>query len=376
MGRYGESLRAAANPLGITPELWAESRAHATVMLHACAKALALPEDERRARKKDDDEVDPIYDLLAPATMGSLWACCRARLTDSLSAMETLVRISLETVVELAEDSPVELRAAAVVRAAKVINRIGSLHIQAAAFSYDAELLAQVEQAIADDRSQLARDLHDRLGTTLVLAFRNLELYRAKVAVNGPGARNLAAIEESLHEATSFTRGLISGLRAEAPLTSLSEALNGCVDELNILALPVTVSVNGDETWVPAAFRDEIFLVVREFIRNSFAHAAANAISVRVGITPRRVDVEASDDGLGFPCHIRPGDQLAGQRVRVGAGGGTGLVAMWERTTQLGGEFSMTSAPGKGTRMRLWIPLPRRGSGAADLDHGNQAVSA
>lgn len=364
--RYHQSLLDNANPLGVTPELWAESRTHATEMLRACVRALEPPQP---------GDV-PGSDLLAPSTMGSLWACCRARLTDSLTGMESLVRITLEVVVDLAAECPAEERAEVIARAAREINRIGALHIQAAAFSYDAELLYQIEQANAGDRARLARDIHDRLGNSLVLAFRNLELYQAKAGATSD-TPHLSAIEESLKEATDFTRGLISGLRAGAPLTGLSEALDSCVDELNFREIPVTIQVHGDETWLPTEHRDELFLIVREFLRNSFAHAAADTVTVRVGISPRRVDVEAFDDGRGFSYQVRP--DLRPSRVPRDPGSrplGTGLAAMQERTEHLGGEFSLSSTPGKGTRMRLWVPLPQRQHAVRDDHEGTSVVIA
>jgi signal transduction histidine kinase len=87
-------------------------------------------------------------------------------------------------------------------------------------------------------------------------------------------------------------------------------------------------------------------------------------ISVEVGIGPHSVDVEAYDDGRGFTLDTERGAALTGQAHGDGnpAGhcGGTGLAVMQERAEQLGGQFFLFSVPGKGTRMRLWVPLPRR----------------
>lgn len=339
--RYHQQLLAVGNPLGTTPELWAESKTHASLLLASCAQAIDLPEDVPEGRDFGDD-------LREASALGSLWACCRARLTDSLTAMDCLVRIALDTVVDLVADLPAEQRATVIARGARLINKICGLHTRAAAFSYDAYLLRQIEQANADDRMALARDIHDRLGATLVLAFRHLELYRAKTDREDLGAEHLAAIQKSLEDATNFTRRTISGLRADAPLHSLVESLDNCASSLNFRNLPVHIAVNGDETWLSEHVRAEIFLVLHEFMRNSFAHAAPESVAIRVGISPHRVDVEALDDGIGF-------DPSATQQ-RDGAG----LSVMRERTERLGGQFFLTSARNRGTCMRLWIPLPKR----------------
>lgn len=346
---YRRDLTEAANPLGTTPELWEESRAHAVLMLQACAQVIDLPEGTPQEHK-------PGADLLSVSAMGALWACCRARLTDSLSAMEALVRITFDKAVLLAEQFPAARRAALIARAGRVINEISSLHARAAALSYDRYLLRQIEQANAEDRTRLARDIHDRLGNSLVLAFRHLEIYRARLSAGlDTGDQHITAIQQSLEEATAFTRGLINGLRAEAPLTSLSEALAGCAGKLNFRKLPVHIAVDGDETWLPAHHREELFLVLREFLRNSFAHAEPTSIGVQVGISPHRVDVEAYDDGRGF---VLPDGREDPARV-PGRRRGSGLIGMRERVEDLGGLFSLSSAPGEGTRMRLWVPLPK-----------------
>lgn len=345
--RYHRSLLAIGNPLGTTPELWAESSTHAAMLLSSCAQVIDLPADA-----VEDEDFGA--DLTVSAMLGSLWACCQARLTDSLRAMEILSRIAVDTVVGILSEAPVERRGELIAHAVRVINRIAGLHIRAAAFSYDAYLLRQIEEANVGDRRRLARDIHDHLGSTLVLAFRQLELYRRKVGPVEAGERHLAAIERSLQEATDVTRGLISGLRAESPPASLGESLNGSAEALNINGLPVHIAVNGDETWLPDHYRAELFLVLREFLRNSFTHAAPDTITIRVGISPHRVDVEALDDGIGFD----PSAPGTGRR-----GGGTGLAAMRERVEHLGGHFALTSAPGRGTCMRLWISMAKRPRG-------------
>jgi signal transduction histidine kinase len=339
VGRYRETLLRLANRLGTTPELWVVSEKHAALMLEACARMLDFPPEDVADRAGDED-------LLASTAIGGLWAGSQARLVDLLSAMEALERHAFDAVVELAAEVPAEDRAAVLARAAAAIGRIGSRHARNAAQNYDAYLLRQIEQANSAERAKLARELHDRLGNSLMLAFRHLELYRMTTGSHPHGEKHFAAIRASLREATGFARDLISGLRSEAPLTNLAEAIGDCVATLNLRGLPVDIAVHGDETWLPAHHRDEIFLVVREFLRNSFAHAMAASISVRIRISPVLAEIEAADDGRGFVL----GE--TGRRV-------SGLSSMRERTEHLGGQFALFTKPGGGTRIVAWVPLPR-----------------
>lgn len=196
---------------------------------------------------------------------------------------------------------------------------------------------------------RLAREVHDHLGGSLALALRHLELYRVKTrtADADPAAeRHLAAVDDALREATALTRGLVAGLRdtGAAAHEGLEEALRRQVDRLNLAGLPVRLTVEGDGTRVPPAHRREIALVVGEFLRNSFGHADPRTLTIAVRISGHRVTLRAADDGRGFH-HDAPGGHRGG------------LTAMRERVARLGGRCLLLSAPRKGTRLLLWVPL-------------------
>ncbi|WP_405981904.1 sensor histidine kinase [Streptomyces sp. NBC_00158] len=205
--------------------------------------------------------------------------------------------------------------------------------------------------APADDCcGSLARDVHDHLGASLALALRHLELYRVKTrtAKADPAAeRHLAAVHDALREAAAQTRGLAAGLRdigAAAASEGLEEALRRQVDRLNLAGLPVRLTVEGDESRVPPAHRRELVLVVGEFLRNSFGHADPRNLTVGVRISGHRITLRAADDGRGFHR-----DAPGGHRG--------GLTAMRERVARLGGRSLLLSAPRRGTRLLLWVPL-------------------
>lgn len=109
------------------------------------------------------------------------------------------------------------------------------------------------------------------------------------------------------------------------------------------------VSVRGDEAHIaPQVVRDELFLILREGVRNAVTHSGAETIKVEVDITESRVKATVEDDGRGF----EPGEE-------VYRAGGTGLASMKERTALLGGNISLVSVPGEGTRVEIFLPLPR-----------------
>ncbi len=143
-----------------------------------------------------------------------------------------------------------------------------------------------------------------------------------------------------------MTRGLSRELRS----TSADEGLEVALSDLLSSAAPdgmrSWVSVEGDEALVPPQVRDELFLTLREGVRNAVSHSGASTMSVKLSITEDHVTATVEDDGRGF--------DPAGA-----ASGGTGISSMRERVTLLGGNLGLTSTSGKGARIEVSIPLPR-----------------
>jgi len=88
-------------------------------------------------------------------------------------------------------------------------------------------------------------------------------------------------------------------------------------------------------------------MLIREALQNAIRHAAPKNLSVVLGFDARQLRVEIEDDGRGFDPGVDHYKDLHHY----------GLVGMRERVEQLGGEFHLASSPGKGTRLRLTIPI-------------------
>jgi signal transduction histidine kinase len=99
-------------------------------------------------------------------------------------------------------------------------------------------------------------------------------------------------------------------------------------------------------------------MLVREAVQNAVAHAAPRNIAVLLSFDSRCLRVEIQDDGCGFEAPLS----------RSPDGHHFGLTGMRERVEKLGGEFQLSSYPGKGTQVRLSIP-------AAQSTHGNRLQS-
>lgn len=196
-------------------------------------------------------------------------------------------------------------------------------------------------EAVAEhEYRRLVRDLHDRVGNDIAAAIAALE-----GADTDAGRARAATL---MRTALTNVRSTIGTLRS-APLTldlhtSLCEYLE--VDGSHDAA--VQVRMTGDQATVPARTRDELFLIVREAVRNAIRHAHAAAITVDITIGADEVHVIVADDGVG----------LGDARARGATGGG--LVTMRERAESLGGVVAITGGPGEGTTVDIRVPLMGR----------------
>jgi signal transduction histidine kinase len=151
---------------------------------------------------------------------------------------------------------------------------------------------------------------------------------------------------EAVQEAMRTLRAVTSELRLTEPQQNLVKAMRAAFGTLPSGDATITLNVNGDETWAPAAVKDESFLVILEAVRNAAAHANPKRIIVNVHIAPYELRAYIDDDGSGF----EPDQAIGHERV--------GLASMRERTVLMGGQFSISSSPGDGTHVKIFVPFP------------------
>lgn len=221
--------------------------------------------------------------------------------------------------------------------------------------------LRRVREIHAADRGRLAREIHDWLGNHISLAVRHLELYEIYQGTGSPRAnQEVAQARTVLGEVLAEARRLVADLRPQPPVTDLATAIGAFVRAAYPPSITVRVEVAGPADLVPDSTRQELFLVIREALRNTLSHSRANSVVVLVNIVPGQVHAVVSDHGVGFDVDA------------VAAGGrGYGLVSMRERTELLGGTFALTSAPGQGTRLEIRVPLMERNYVDDSADRGH-----
>jgi signal transduction histidine kinase len=197
----------------------------------------------------------------------------------------------------------------------------------------------------AHERRIISRELHDRVAHAMGVVHQSLQLHEA-LRDRDPekAAEKLELAKRLTLEAMGQTRDLSRALRGEEAGEDLRVALSGMLSDLVPEGVARELSVAGDEGAIPDEAREQLFLVLREAVRNAASHSGAAKISVSVVVDGRRVVGAVEDDGRGF--------EKTGGPEESG-----GLAHMAERASLLGGACSVESAPGEGTRVEVNLPV-------------------
>jgi signal transduction histidine kinase len=207
------------------------------------------------------------------------------------------------------------------------------------------------ELAIVEERTRLARELHDSVAQKLFALRLTADAAGGMVEADPQRARShLGQIAALAREAAEELRAAVSELRpAELDEDGLAQAMRkqiDVVDRANQTSGGPRVAFRQQPiSALPPAHEQVVLRVAQEALHNALRHAQAKHIEVSLGPLPRGGAVLAVvDDGSGF-------DVRSGSAER-----GLGLVSMRERADSVGGRVQVDSAPDQGTTVRLEVP--------------------
>jgi CheB methylesterase/Histidine kinase-, DNA gyrase B-, and HSP90-like ATPase len=243
-----------------------------------------------------------------------------------------------------------------------------NLLMETAAGVYGENLIAVVLSGTGTDGTEGARTISQAGGTLIIQDPETADFGEMPLSL----APSTVDIVASLEEIGPVLKNLISGIavRKEAPEEEgreleqtrnlsaelrRSETENGLVPALQDLlevAVPDEVdaelSISGAESLLPEHQRGQLYVILREAVRNAARHSGCRHLTVGVDITPEEVSGYVEDDGRGFEGN---GD----------GNGGLGLRSIKERTALLDGTARVYSSPQGGAGVRVLLPL--RGGG-------------
>jgi two-component system nitrate/nitrite sensor histidine kinase NarX len=218
---------------------------------------------------------------------------------------------------------------------------------QLALLLQNSSLMVQLEyQTMLDERTRLAREIHDGLAQTL--AFLKIQAAQMQNHLSRGETERLNSLLQSSYRTISDAyldaRQAIDNLR-RTPSPGLrdwlSELLEDFSDASGIKAELSVSSVAGD---FPPTIQAQLIRIVQESLSNVRKHAHASRVSVSARERDGEFLLEVRDDGIGFSPDA------------LGGGSRYGLRGMRERSEMIGADFQILSQPGQGTVVSLRLP--------------------
>ena len=206
------------------------------------------------------------------------------------------------------------------------------------------------------ERRRLARDLHDSVVQSLTALVADLDYFRLRqLAVSDEADRRVAERVETwqalARESLVAIREALGGLRLPAEVDlGLESSLEILVASLRNAGYRVECECEDWPAALPGDVTTNVYYIVREALTNIEKHAQATSIHICMFNYEGHVHISIADDGRGI--------RQDGLVTSGGSGYHQGIMGMKERVALLGGRVTFDSAPGRGTRVDIDIPLP------------------
>ncbi|MFC5469986.1 histidine kinase [Cohnella suwonensis] len=215
----------------------------------------------------------------------------------------------------------------------------------------NAELASQARMtAVVEERQRLARELHDAVSQQLfAISMTATAVGRTMDNDFERARRQVELIEEMASAAQSEMRALLLHLRpVHLEGKRLAQAIPELVEEMKA-KVPVDIAIDLEEDLhLNKGVENHLFRIVQEALSNTLRHAKATKMDIVLHRRGDAVRLGIRDNGIGFDPQVRKQASY-------------GMTNMEERVNELGGSLNIASAPGKGTRIEIRVPLMAEG---------------
>ena len=217
-----------------------------------------------------------------------------------------------------------------------------------------------------DERRRIARELHDETAHSLITIARRLELHQATEsdpdrlarlnelqAMVADALRGVREIGRDLRPLALEDLGLVPALRA---LVRAARVGDGAIPDAKL-------RVTGQPAHLSSEQELALYRITQEALMNIRKHARATGVRVDLTFDAETVRLEVNDDGEGF--------EMPASLTELAQRDSFGLIGIQERVWAVGGMLSIQSAPGRGTQLRVTMPIANeapRSVGAPGFD--------
>jgi two-component system sensor histidine kinase UhpB len=213
-------------------------------------------------------------------------------------------------------------------------------------------LAARLEAIREEERTRIAREIHDEVGQALTALKMDLAWLAKKVPPRGkPVRQKLRSMEgvidgtmDALHRILAELRpGVLDDLGLPAAIRWLAEEFKRRTE------IVCTVHMTGGEPQLDSGQATAVFRILQEALTNVARHAQARHVEIRLHALPTAFELVVTDDGRGItPAEVR-------------ASGTLGILGMRERALTWHGRVTVHGEPGRGTTVRVFMPMDRVG---------------
>jgi len=219
----------------------------------------------------------------------------------------------------------------------------------------------EILSAQEEERKKISRELHDEIGQTLTAVNVKLAALKNEATANTTGFKKKIAstqrlVERSMDTVHRFARELRPPHLDDLGLVPALQSF--IKDYTKRTRIPVHFTAFGGVERLSGDRRTVLYRVAQEALTNVVKHAQATLVEVRIQRRRGDICMEIQDNGKSFQVERV---LFATQIKRLG------LLGMRERVEMVDGEFSIESAPGKGTTIRARIPFGRGRQRSADV---------
>lgn len=228
-----------------------------------------------------------------------------------------------------------------------ILSRLAAVSIE------NARLVANAQRlVVAEERGRIAKEMHDGLAQSLFSIVLNLEAGIQQLITDPEGTKErLVQLQKLASRDLKGIRQYIYDLQPSAlEEFGLIEATRKRIEEItNVYQTPINFSVIRKRRPLPPAVEGCLYRITQEALSNSIKHAKAKEISVKLSFRKDKVILSVEDNGRGFDVKKVLSTVKSENKL--------GLMGMMERANKIDGKCSIESQLGKGTKIRVMIPV-------------------
>ncbi len=211
-------------------------------------------------------------------------------------------------------------------------------------------LAARLEAIREEERTRIAREIHDEVGQALTALKMDLAWLAKKIPARGtPVRRKLVGMEgvidatmDALHRILAELRpGVLDDLGLPAAIRWLADEFKRRTE------ITCTVHMTGGEPGLDSGQATAVFRILQEALTNVARHAKARRVEIRLHVLPTAFELVVTDDGRGITAE------------ELQATGTLGILGMRERAITWHGRVTVHGDPGRGTTVRVFMPVDR-----------------